>query len=79
MKLMINNKTDNKEHAEFMLKNLYDYEQSTGNTTQDKLPENSGKQVCSKCGTAVDQKVVNYCKHQFQGRTLCRECQEKES
>lgn len=32
--------------------------------------------VCSKCGKPVDQKVVNYCKIQYQGKTLCRECQE---
>ena len=32
--------------------------------------------VCSKCGLAVDQKVVNFCKVRFNGKILFRDCQE---
>ena len=40
---------------------------------QSKLP---GKFFCEECNKEVDQKVVNYCKIQFDGHTYCRECQK---
>jgi len=34
---------------------------------------------CVKCGKDVDQKVVNFCKVRYKGKTLCRDCQKEVS
>ncbi len=37
---------------------------------------NNKNNTCSKCGKTVDQKVINYCKIQYDGAIFCRACQE---
>lgn len=51
----------------------------TGQTNNQSNPEQKKivqEPVCSKCGKAVDQKVVNFCRIKYKGTILCRDCQE---
>ena len=67
MKIIIDPKTDTKEDVQQVIDFWYGRNTSKG---QQKITP-----VCEKCGTEVDQKVVNYCKVQYQGKIICRDCQ----
>lgn len=70
--ILAETKEERDKLIEFLDKNKAEY--ITPNLDQSQLP---GKSCCEDCNKEVEQKVVNYCKIQFDGHIYCRDCQKK--